>query len=91
MPVGVRVSAWDSAGDREGSAVRLALPAGGGWDRLVAEACRFSAGVLRYDAPPRTPMSASGMGIVEGAEVVEVEDEEVTGIGLALAPKGAAL
>ena len=44
-PVGMRVSAWDSAGDR--SAVGLALPAGGGWVRLVAEACRFSAGVLQ--------------------------------------------
>ena len=47
VPVGVRVSAWDSAGDREGSALRLALPAEGGLDRLVGEACRFSAGVLR--------------------------------------------
>ena len=65
------------------------LTGGGGWDRLVAEACRFSAGVLRYDAPPRTPMSASGMGIVEGAEVVEVEDEEEIGMGLGLAHKGA--
>ena len=43
VPVGLSVSAWDSAGDRDGSAGRLALPAGGGWDRLVAEACRFSA------------------------------------------------
>ena len=46
VPLGVRVSAWYSAGDREGSADRLALLAGGGWDRLVAEACLFSAGVL---------------------------------------------
>ena len=35
-------------------------------------------------------MSASGMGIVEGADVVEVEDEEVIGLGLGLAPKWAA-
>ena len=35
-------------------------------------------------------MSASGMGIVEGADVVEVEDEEVILMGLGLVPKLAA-
>ena len=35
-------------------------------------------------------MYVSGMGIVEGAEVVEVEDEEAMGIGLGLAPNWAA-
>ena len=36
-------------------------------------------------------MSAPAMGMVEGAEVVEVEEEEAMGIGLGLAPNWAAL